>query len=119
MDINFIEIMLSNYATFKIESNNILECNCMIESETVEENINNKIENVPIVKSLLLVIKDYENIIGYDYDDVFDLDNEIISQISIYYKNGGIKSGYIDEKFSNQIHTISEDRMYITIDDKK
>ena len=48
MDIDFIEIMLTDYTLYRIEKNNIIDCFWDIEEEKVEDT-NLVIKNVPIV----------------------------------------------------------------------
>ncbi len=121
MDINFIEIMLSDYTTYKIENNNIVDCFCDIEEDKVEDT-DLVIKDIPIVKSLMLIIKDLSQIIPYDDNDGFDIDNGQIAQIAIYKKNGSIISGYIDlgNEENNPNQKIYEDRkgnIYLTIEE--
>ena len=119
MDINFIEIMLSDYTTYKIENNNIVDCFCDIEEDKVEDT-DMVIKDIPIVKSLILIIKDLSQVIPYDNDD-FDITNGQISQIAIYKKNGSIVSGYVDlgedERNLNQkIYEDTKGNIYLTIE---
>lgn len=120
MDINFIEIMLSDYTTYKIENNNIVDCFCDIEEDKVKDT-DMVIKDIPIVKSLILIIKDLSQVIPYDNDD-FDIAKGQISQIAIYKKNGSIISGYVDlgedERNLNQkIYEDTKGNIYLTIEE--
>lgn len=120
MDINFIEIMLSDYTTYKIEDNNIVDCFYEIEEDKVKDT-DLSIKDIPIVKSLIIIIKDLSKIIPYDNDE-FDVEHAQISQIAIYKKNGRIVAGYIDlndeENNPNQkIYTDQKGNVYLTIEE--
>lgn len=94
MDINFIEIMLTDYTLYRIEKDNIIDCFWDITEERVEDT-DLTIKNIPIVKSLMLIIKDIDQVICYD-TDYMNYEDTDISQIAIYKEDDSIISGYID-----------------------
>lgn len=120
MDIDFIEIMLTDYTLYRIEKNNIIDCFWDIEEEKVEDT-NLVIKSVPIVKSLMLIIKDTNKVICYDTDSL-DYDTADISQIAIYKEDGIIISGYVDltEETRNKNQKNYENakgHLYLTIEE--
>lgn len=122
MDIDYIEIMLTNYETYRISSDNILECDFIIKQDTIEciENNTYKDITVPIIESLLLVIEDYNKIISYDTDVEFNKENCIISQIAFYDKNNtDVSMAYVslttENSNDNQTVCVKDDNLYITI----
>lgn len=119
MNIKFIEMMTSDYQTYVINKKNILECNIEVRDEKVEDNI---IKEIPIVKSLLLVIDKYYEIINCDDTEDFDIDKNNLSQIAIYYENDNIIKGYIDmtDEFENknQENYTDGDKLYITVEEE-
>ena len=112
MDIKFIELLLSDFTTYKIDKPNILECNF-----TIKNSVKN---TTPVIESLLLVIDDYTKIINYDNEKDFDVNRTDISQVVIYYENDIIKIGYVnlDTNNVNQVNCLSDNRLYITIDEE-
>lgn len=122
MDIDYIEIMLTNYETYRISSDNILECDFIIKQDMIEciENNTYKDIAVPIIESLLLVIEDYNKIISYDTDVEFNKENCIISQIAFYDKNNtDVSMAYVslttENSNDNQTVCVKDDNLYITI----
>ena len=121
MDIDFIEIMLTDYTLYRIEKNNIIDCFWEIEEEKVKDT-DLSIKNIPIVKSLMLIIKDINRVICYDTDSL-DYDSTDISQIAIYKEDGMIISGYVDltEDIRNKNqknYTNTEGHLYLTIEEE-
>ena len=120
MDIDFIEIMLTDYTLYKIEKNNIVDCFWDIEEEKIKD-IDLIVKDIPIVKSLMLIIKDIDEIICYDTDCI-DFEKSDISQIAIYKDDGIIISGYVDltEEARNpnqKNYTNSNGHLYVTIEE--
>ena len=122
--IKFIELMLSDFTTYHIDTQNLLECNYIIKEMPIDcsQTEVGGIADIPIVESLLLVIDDYTKIISYDNEDDFDVNRRDISQILISYKDGNVRAGYVNlshENYNdNQINALSDNRLYITIEDK-
>ena len=112
-------MMTSDYQTYVINKKNILECNIEVRDENVEDNI---IKEIPIVKSLLLVIDKYYEIINCDNTDNFDTEKSNFSQIAIYYDNDNIIRGYIDMtaefENKNQENYTDGDKLYITVEEE-
>lgn len=115
MGIEYIEFMLSDFTTYKIDKNNILECNYIIKKELIDDDSNST--QIPIIESLLLIIDDYTKIINYDNENEFDINNSEISQIMIYKDNGCVDMAYIDLE-NKQLNYLQDNRVYITIEDK-
>ena len=120
MDIDFIEIMLTDYTLYRIEKNNIIDCFIEIGEERIED-INFDLKEIPLVKSLILIIKDIDKVICYDTNDM-DYNNFAISQIAIYKEDDTIISGYID--LTDEIHNNNqknyrnkEGHLYLTIEE--
>lgn len=123
MDIKFIEIMSSDFKTYRIDKDNIVECNCIIKNILVDcidfedkENV-----EVPLVESLLLIINNY-NDIKDDENNKLDIKNQNISQILIYNEDDTIQIGYVnlttEDYNKNQNNYLEDDRLYITIEDE-
>lgn len=122
--IKFIELMLSDFTTYRIKKENILECNCIIEEMLIDcSQIERKrMSDIPMVRSLLLVVDDYTKIISCDNEEDFDVNRKDISQILICYDDENVKMGYInltnDNYNENQNNALSDNRLYITIEDE-
>lgn len=123
MEIKYIELMLSDFTLYKIDKDNILECNCVIKDEYVdcdafEEEEN---DNVPLVESLLLVIDDYTKILSYDTEKEFDVNRKDIAQIAIYKEDDSIEMGYVnltsENENKNQLNYLTDNRLFITIEE--
>ena len=75
-----------------------------------------------MIRSLLLVVDDYTKIISCDNEEDFDVNRKDISQILICYDNENVKMGYVnlsnDTYNENQINALSDNRLYITIEDE-
>ena len=78
--------------------------------------------DIPMIRSLLLVVDDYTKIISCDNEEDFDVNRKDISQILICYDNENVKMGYVnlsnDTYNENQINALSDNRLYITIEDE-
>lgn len=122
--IKFIELMLSDFATYRIKKENILECNCIIEEMLIDcsQIERRRMSDIPMVRSLLLVVDDYTKIISCDNEEDFDVNRKDISQILICYDDENVKMGYInltnDNYNENQNNALSDNRLYITIEDE-
>lgn len=114
MGIEYIEFMLSDFTVFRIDKDNILECNYIIKSELVDHK---DMPQIPVVESLLLIIDNYTKIINYDNENEFDINNIKIRQIMIYKDNECIDMGYINLE-NEQLNYLQDNRVYITIEDK-
>lgn len=123
MDIKFIEIMSSDFKTYRINKDNIVECNCVIKNTLVDCSDFEDKENVevPLVESLLLIINNY-NDIKDDENNKLDIKNQNISQILIYNEDDTIQTGYVNlttENYNkNQNNYLEGNRLYITIEDE-
>lgn len=122
--IKFIELMLSDFTTYHIEKENLLECNCIIEEMPIDcsQTEIGGMSDIPMIRSLLLVVDDYTKIISCDNEEDFDVNRKDISQILICYDNENVKMGYVnlsnDTYNENQINALSDNRLYITIEDE-
>lgn len=122
--IKFIELMLSDFTTYRIKKENILECNCIIEEMLIDcsQIERRRMSDIPMVRSLLLVVDDYTKIISCDNEEDFDVNRKDISQILICYDDENVKMGYInltnDNYNENQNNALSDNRLYITIEDE-
>lgn len=122
--IKFIELMLSDFTTYRIKKENILECNCIIEEMLIDcsQIERRRMSDIPMVRSLLLVVDDYTKIISCDNEEDFDVNRKDISQILICYDDENVKMGYInltnDNYNKNQNNALSDNRLYITIEDE-
>lgn len=122
--IKFIELMLSDFTTYRIKKENLLECNCIIEEMLIDcsQTEKERMSDIPMVRSLLLVVDDYTKIISCDNEEDFDVNRKDISQILICYDDENVKMGYInltnDNYNENQNNALSDNRLYITIEDE-
>lgn len=123
MDIKFIEIMSSSYDVYRIDKNNICECNCIIKNAPVDCSSleDKKSVDLPLVESLLLIIDNYTEI--KDENDItLDVNKQDISQILICKEDDTVVLGYVDlttEKYNmHQTNYIEGNRLYITIEDE-
>ena len=116
--------MLSDFTTYHIEKENLLECNCIIEEMPIDcsQTEIGRMSDIPMIRSLLLVVDDYTKIISCDNEEDFDVNRKDISQIVICYDNENVKMGYVnlsnDNYNKNQINALSDNRLYITIEDE-
>lgn len=122
--IQYVELMTSDFYTYRIDRNNLLEFNIIIKNISIDcTDIEDMDDNavVPIVESLLMVIEDFNKIISYDDEKEFDTSKNNISQIAVYKKDGTIEMGYVnltsEEYNKNETRIKDNDRLYITIEE--
>lgn len=122
MDIKYIEFETSDFKTYRVDKNNLLECNLFTKVLPVEDCIENQgTIFVPLVQNLLLIIKSYNKLRDFD-NKKFNINNQDITSISIIYQNNSKKCGYVNltSNFNNdnQKNYLDEDRLYISIDEE-
>lgn len=123
-DIKYVELIDTNFTTYRIEKDNILECNLQTKEDIInmEDYIGYPCDSLTnLVDSLLLVVENYHNIINLDDENEFDPE-EYINQINIVYENDESEMAYVDmsseEVNENQFSLIDGDKLYITIEDR-
>lgn len=123
-DIKYVELIDTNFTTYRIEKDNILECNLQTKEDVInmEDYIGYPCDSLTnLVDSLLLVVENYHNIINLDDENEFDPE-EYINQINIVYENDESEMAYVDmsseEVNENQFSLIDGDKLYITIEDR-
>lgn len=123
-NISYIELVLSDYTTYMVKKDNIVSCDYLISPEKVDctecgGGIN---DDVLLFKRFELVIEDYHNMIGYDNEDIFDVNRLDISEIAIYTEDGAETVAYVDmtheNNNDNQINMIMGDTLTISIEEK-
>lgn len=123
MEIDYIELMQSNFTTYRIYNDNILEFNYSIRPMPVDCSlIGGEVDqNIVLVNSMLLVIDDYTKIISLDNEEDYNPSRKDLSQIFIFYKDGSVNSYYInlssENKNENQKCVLQDNRLYITIEE--
>ena len=68
-DIKYVELIDTNFTTYRIEKDNILECNLQTKEDIInmEDYIGYPCDSLTnLVDSLLLVVENYHNIINLD-----------------------------------------------------
>lgn len=136
-NVKYVKLISSDYKTYKIDKDNLLEYNCVIKKGRVDVDnfpneyndekfkMPNSVKNyisIPLVSNLLLVIKDYHKLVNED-GEIFDQNKKDISRIFVENEEGYIESAYINLTSENnnnfQTNCIDEnDRLYITIDEE-
>lgn len=122
-DIEYIEIMLSDFSVFHIDKDNLLEFDIDVKPEHIDTSLfdfENSLQ--PIVKSLLLVVDDYTKMLNIIDIDNFDINRKDIAQISVYFQNEKYKNAFVnltqEDYNKNQINVLDGNRLYITIEEK-
>lgn len=122
-DIEYIEIMLSDFSVFHIDKDNLLEFDIDLKPEHIDTSLfdfENSLQ--PIVKSLLLVVDDYTKMLNIIDIDNFDINRKDIAQISVYFQNEKYKNAFVnltqEDYNKNQINVLDGNRLYITIEEK-
>lgn len=122
-DIEYIEIMLSDFSIFHIDKDNLLEFDIDLKPEHIDTSLfdfENSLQ--PIVKSLLLVIDDYTKMLNITDIDNFDINRKDIAQISVCFRNEKYKNAFVnltqEDYNENQINVLDGNRLYITIEEK-
>ena len=121
-DIEYIEIMTTNYARYKIFSDNILEFNCNISEKPVDCSTFSDFGELDImlVDNLLLVIDNTDKI--ECFEEEFDVEAIYVCGINIWYKNGENKNAYVnlttEDYNENQLNYVVNGRLYVTIDEE-
>lgn len=122
-DIEYIEIMLSDFSVFHIDKDNLLEFDIDLKPERIDTSLFDFEDSLqPIVKSLLLVVDDYTKILNITDVNDFDINRKDIAQISIYFQNEKCKNAFVnltqEDYNKNQINVLDGNRLYITIEEK-
>lgn len=122
-DIEYIEIMLSDFSIFHIDKDNLLEFDIDLKPEHIDTSLfdfENSLQ--PIVKSLLLVIDDYTKMLNITDIDNFNINRKDIAQISVCFRNEKYKNAFVnltqEDYNENQINVLDGNRLYITIEEK-
>lgn len=121
-DIEYIEIMTTNYARYKIFRDNILEFNCNISEKPVDCSTFSDFGELDImlVDNLLLVIDNTDKI--ECFEEEFDVEDFYVCGINIWYKNGENKNAYVnlttEDYNENQLNYVANGRLYVTIDEE-
>lgn len=122
-DIDYIDIMLSDYSTYRILKDNIELCDYSLKNTKIDvSNVyDTEFEDYDVIESLMLVIKDYNKIIDCD-ETKFDINRTDISQIEINYDNGEARSYYINmtdlNNNKNQKNITKDYELYIAIEEE-
>jgi hypothetical protein len=122
MNVKFIELMSSDFKSYKVMKDNILTYNCIIKNAPVNcsKFENEELTNIPMVETLLLVVKDY-NKIKDEEDNVFNTEKKDISQVLICDDNDVMQIGYVNLTTNNhnkkQINCVRNNRLYISIEE--
>lgn len=122
-DIDYIDIMLSDYSTYRILKDNIELCDYSLKNTKIDvTNVyDTEFEDYDLIESLMLVIKDYNKIIDCD-ETKFNINRTDISQIEINYENGEARSYYINmtdlNNNKNQKNITKDYELYITIEEE-
>lgn len=122
-DIDYIDIMLSDYSTYRILKDNIELCGYSLKNTKIDvSNVyDTEFEDYDVIESLMLVIKDYNKIIDCD-ETKFDINRTDISQIEINYDNGEARSYYINmtdlNNNKNQKNITKDYELYIAIEEE-
>lgn len=137
VNVKYIKLVSSDYKTYKIDKDNLLEYNCVIKKGRVDVDnfpndyndekytIPNSVKNyisLPLVSNLLLVIKDYHKVVN-ENGEIFDENKKDISYIFAENEDGYVESAYVNLTSENsndfQMNCIDENgRLYITIDEE-
>lgn len=121
--IDYIELMLSDFSTYRVYGNNILELDYSIRPTPVDCSlIGGEVnQNTMLVENMLLVIDDYTKIISLDNEEDYNPRRKDLAQILICYENGTINTYYInlssDNENKNQKSALQDNRLYITIEE--
>ena len=122
-DIDYIDIMLSDYSTYRILKDNIELCDYSLKNTKIDvSNVyDTEFEDYDVIESLMLVIKDYNKIIDCD-ETKFDINRTDISQIEINYDNGEARSYSINmtdlNNNKNQKNITKDYELYIAIEEE-
>lgn len=128
MELKYIELLCSNGDIFKILSDNILEWNIEIIRDYVDCSLfsDSGTELLDLVDTFLLVIKNYhniENISPNGNTKKFNPELKNICYIRLTDIENNIISCYVDmshDEFNeNQINSLKDDNLYISIEDNK
>lgn len=122
-DIEYIEIMLSDFSVFHIDKDNLLEFDIDLKPEHIDTSLFDFEDSLqPIVKSLLLVVDNYTKMLNMTDIGDFDINRKDIAQISIYFQNEKCKNAFVnltqEDYNKNQINVLDGNRLYITIEEK-
>lgn len=123
-NIEYVELVDTNFTTYIIKKDNILECNLQTKEDIInmEDYIGYPCDSLTnLVDSLLLVVNNYHDIINMDDEEEFDPE-DCISQINIVFDDGSSELAYVDtsdEDYNeNQFNVLDKDKLFITIEDR-
>lgn len=123
MNVDYIELMQSDFSSYRVYGENILELDYSIKPISVDCSLLGEKENqnIILIESLLLVIDDYTKIINLDAEEDYNPIKRNLAQIVFYFKDGTIKSYYINMSDNdinkNQTNVLDDSKLYITIEE--
>ena len=123
MNVDYIELMQSDFSSYRVYGENILELDYSIKPISVDCSLLGEKENqnIILIESLLLVIDDYTKIINLDSEEDYNPIKRNLAQIVFYFKDGTIKSYYINMSDNdinkNQTNVLDDSKLYITIEE--
>lgn len=123
MNVDYIELMQSDFSSYRVYGENILELDYSIKPISVDCSLLGEKENqnIILIESLLLVIDDYTKIINLDAEEDYNPIKRNLAQIAFYFKDGTIKSYYINMSDNdinkNQTNVLDDSKLYITIEE--
>lgn len=123
MDIDYIELMQSDFSSYRINGENILELDYSVKPVSVDVSLtgNEENQNILLINSLLLVVDDYTKIFSLDDEEDYNPLRKDLAQIVLYYKNGNISSYFInlskENMNDNQTNALDDNKLFITIEE--
>lgn len=123
MDIDYIELMQSDFSSYRINGENILELDYSVKLVSVDVSLtgNEENQNILLINSLLLVVDDYTKIFSLDNEEDYNPLRKDLAQIVLYYKNGNISSYFInlskENMNDNQTNALDDNKLFITIEE--
>lgn len=123
MDIDYIELMQSDFSSYRINGENILELDYSVKPVSVDVSLtgNEENHNILLINSLLLVVDDYTKIFSLDDEEDYNPLRKDLAQIVLYYKNGNISSYFInlskENMNDNQTNALDDNKLFITIEE--
>ncbi|MCI7633968.1 MAG: hypothetical protein MSS80_08095 [Mollicutes bacterium] len=123
MDIDYIELMQSDFSSYRINGENILELDYSVKPVSVDVSLtgNEENQNILLINSLLLVVDDYTKIFSLDDEEDYNPLRKDLAQIVLYYKNGNISSYFTnlskENMNDNQTNALDDNKLFITIEE--
>lgn len=123
MNIDYIELMQSDFSSYRINGENILELDYSVKPVSVDVSLtgNEENQNILLINSLLLVVDDYTKIFSLDDEEDYNPLRKDLAQIVLYYKNGNISSYFTnlskENMNDNQTNALDDNKLFITIEE--